>query len=305
MIHPGYHLLSENALDQCDEPLRIIGQTAQALGLPLASLEIELGPSQVEAVFEPTDALTAADQMVLFRSAVRQALRRAGYLATFMCRPPFAQVMSSGWHLHQSLVHLATGENAFMRPQAHPDAGPGDARQRLSDLGCHYLAGLLEHARATAALCTPTINGYGRFRPHAMAPQSVGWGRDHRGALLRVIAQPGDGASRIENRLGEPAANPYLYMASQIHAGLHGIDARSLPEPSQDLAPHPPAGSSRALPTGLGPALQALEADPVLIEGFGRSFIDYYLSVRRHELARFDAAEDKLEFERREYFARL
>ena len=87
----------------------------QGLGLPLASLEIEFGPSQVEAVFELTNALAAADNMVLFRSAVKQALRREGNHATFMCRPPFASIMPSGWHLHQSLVDLETFKNAFMR----------------------------------------------------------------------------------------------------------------------------------------------------------------------------------------------
>ena len=115
LIHPGYQLLSEQWFDLAEEPLRIVQRTAEGLGLPLSSLEIELGPSQVEAVFDATDALTAADNMVLFRSAVQQALRRAGYHATFMCRPPFEQIMSSGWHLHQSLVSLESGRNVFVR----------------------------------------------------------------------------------------------------------------------------------------------------------------------------------------------
>jgi glutamine synthetase len=141
MIHPGYHLLSEQWADMAEEPLRIVQRTAQALGLPLLSLEVELGPSQVEAVFEATDALAAADNMVLFRSAVKQALRRAGYHATFMCRPPFPNIMSSGWHLHQSLVDLKTGANLFKR--AGPAAGstPADAQYTLSETGEHYLAG--------------------------------------------------------------------------------------------------------------------------------------------------------------------
>ena len=82
---------------------------------------------------------------------------------------------------------------------------------------------LLAHAQGTTALCTPTINGFGRFQPNAMAPQSVIWGHDNRGAMLRVVGGAGDAATRIENRIGEPAANPYLYIASQIHAGLDGI----------------------------------------------------------------------------------
>ena len=147
LIHPGYNLLSENWFDMAEEPLRIVQHTAQALGLPLMSLEIELGPSQVEAVFDVTDALTAADNMVLFRNGVRQALRRAGYHATFMCRPPFENIMSSGWHLHQSLIDTTSQQNAFMRSTALSDTLGNDARFTLSDVGAHYLAGLLKNAQ--------------------------------------------------------------------------------------------------------------------------------------------------------------
>jgi glutamine synthetase len=98
MIHPGYRLLSERYLDRCDEPLQIVRNTCAALGLPLTSLEVEFGPSQVEAVFEVQDALAAADSMVLFRSAACQALQRAGYHATFMCRPPLPNIMGSGFN---------------------------------------------------------------------------------------------------------------------------------------------------------------------------------------------------------------
>src|SRR5204863_1232891 len=120
--------------DMAEEPLRIVQRTAQALGLPLLSLEIELGPSQVEAVFDVTDALTAADNMVLFRNAVKQALRRAGYHASFMCRPPFPNIMSSGWHLHQSLVDVRSGQNAFCRDAAAQGSTGADASHTLSTL---------------------------------------------------------------------------------------------------------------------------------------------------------------------------
>jgi glutamine synthetase len=281
MIHPGYNLLNEAWADMAEEPLRIVQHTAQALGLPLCSLEIELGPSQVEAVFEPTDALGAADNMVLFRNAVKQALRRAGYHASFMCRPPFPNIMSSGWHLHQSLVDVRTGANAT---------------------SLHYLAGLLEHARGMAAFCTPTANGYGRYRPNALAPQAVVWGKDNRGAMLRVIGEPGAASMRIENRIGEPAANPYLYIASQVHAGLDGIERRLQP-PAPTEAPY--GAAATMLPTSLGEALDALKADAALVAAFGAKFIDYFTRIKQSELARFDAAEDKDEFQRREYFSRI
>ena len=302
MIHPGYNLLAENWADMADEPLRIVQRTAQGLGLPLSSLEIELGPSQVEAVFAPTDALTAADQMVLFRNGVRQALRRAGYHASFVCRPPFPNGMASGWHLHQSLVEQATGHNAFCRDAPAPGTTPDDAGHTLSDVGAAYLAGLLAHGRGMAAFCTPTINGFGRFRPNAMAPQAVIWGRDNRGAMLRVLGSAGDPATRIENRIGEPAANPYLYMAAQIHAGLDGIE-RGLAAGPATTAPY--AGSDALLPTSLGEGLDALNADTELARAFGPDVVDWFVRVKRAELLRHDQADDKEAWQAREYFSRF
>jgi glutamine synthetase len=302
MVHPGYNLQAEAMADMADEPLSIVQRTAQALGLPLQSLEIELGPSQVEAVFDATDALTAADQMVLFRNGVRQALRRAGYHATFMCRPPFPHIMSSGWHLHQSLVDLKTGANACMREAPAPGSTAADARHTLSDAGSHWLAGLLAHARGMTALCTPTINGFARFRPNALAPQSVIWGQDNRGAMLRVVGAAGDSATRIENRVGEPAANPYLYMAAQIHAGLDGL-ARELQPPPASQDPY----ESRAerLPTSLAEGLAALQADAALTNGLGADVVRYFCRLKQSEIDRHAQAEDKTDFERREYFGRI
>jgi glutamine synthetase len=302
MIHPGYHLLSEQWADLAEEPLRIVQRTAQALGLPLLSLEIELGPSQVEAVFDATDALAAADNMVLFRSAVKQALRRAGYHATFMCRPPFPNIMSSGWHLHQSLVDLKTGANLFKRSSPAAASTPTDAQYTLSEVGEQYLAGLLAHARGMTAFCTPTINGFGRFRPNALAPQSILWGRDNRGAMLRVVGQCNDNATRIENRLGEPAANPYLYLASQIHAGLDGITHRLKAPPATDA---PYGSTAEKIPTSLGEALAALQADAALTAAFGDTFVRYLAHIKQAEIARHAEAQDKDDWQRREYFSRI
>ena len=303
LIHPGFNLLNEAWWDMAAEPMRIVQHTAEALGLPLLSLEIELGPSQVEAVFEATDALTAADNMVLFRSAVRQALQRAGYHATFMCRPPFPHIMSSGWHLHQSLEHDASGTSAFVRETPEPGTTPDDALHTLSATGARYLAGLLEHAVATTVFCTPTINGYERFRPNALAPQSVSWGRDNRGAMLRVIGGCGDAATRIENRVGEPAANPYLYLAAQIHSGLDGIE-RALEPPRATDDPYAAEAGAR-LPASLDDALDALEADARICAAFGPAFVACLARVKRFELARHAEATDKVDFVRREYFARI
>ena len=240
--------------------------------------------------------------MVLFRNAVKMALRRAGYHASFVCRPPFPEIMSSGWHLHQSLVHRDSGASAFAREAPAPGSTPMDAGHTLSDTGRHYLAGLLEHARGAAVFCTPTINGFGRFRPNALAPLSAVWGRDNRGAMLRVVGDCGDAATRIENRIGEPAANPYLYMASQVHAGLDGI-ARRLEPPRATDAPYRPGAP--ALPTRLEDALEALDGNATLRAGFGDAFVDYLMQLKRSEAQRYAQAADKDDFQRREYFSRM
>src|SRR5204863_9039261 len=160
LLSPGYQYLTETRFDQIEPILEIVRRQIVALDLPLRSVEIELGPSQCEFTFEPQPGLEAADSMMLFRSAVKQICRRQGYHASFMCRPKLPNVMSSGWHLHQSLRDRHTGANAFA----------GEGSEALSPLGRQFLAGLLAHARAAAAFTTPTINGYKRYRAYALAP---------------------------------------------------------------------------------------------------------------------------------------
>jgi glutamine synthetase len=287
LISPGYQYLTETRFDQIEPILETVRRDVLALGLPLRSVEIELGPSQCEFTFHPQVGLAPADTMMLFRSAVKQICHRLGYHASFMCRPRIANVMSSGWHLHQSLRERRGGGNAFV----------SDDKELLSPLGRHFLAGLLAHARAAAAFTTPTINGYKRYRAYALAPDRVIWGRDNRGVMIRVLGGPGDAATRLENRVGEPAANPYLYMASQIIAGLDGVTRKLDPGPSADT---PYEAAAPLLPKSLDEALAALRDDAGLAEGFGQSFIDYYVRIKQGELARYQS--EVTEWEQKEYF---
>jgi len=167
----------------------------------------------------------------------------------------------------------------------------------LSQLGTHYMAGLLEHARASAVFSTPTINGYKRYRSYSLAPDRAIWGRDNRGVMIRVLGGPGDRATRLENRIGEPAANPYLYMASQILAGLDGIDRSLDPGPSADV---PYETKANLLPTSLREAVFALKDDPFFREALGSQFVDYYAFIKNAEIERFQS--EISEWEQREYF---
>jgi len=299
VLHPGWGLLSEVWADRAAEPLTVVRDTALALGLPLRSLEVELGPSQFEAVFAPTDALTAADQLVLFRSAVRQALRRRGWHASFCCRPPLPEAVASGWHVHQSLWRAGRDGGA-----AVPAFAPRTSGQALSPLGMQWLAGLLEHARGMTALCAPTPPAYRRYAGSPMAPAHACWGRDNRGAMLRVLGsgRRGDAGTRIENRLPEAQANPYLVLAAQVWAGLDGIDRCLEPPPAVE---QPYATGLPGLPATLGEALDALHDDAVLQAGLGLALCRVFDTVKRHELTRQAAAPDAAQWERREYFGRF
>jgi glutamine synthetase len=297
LLHPGYQLLSEGHADMADDALAIVRRTALGLGLPLRSLEIELGPSQFEAVFAPTDALTAADHLVLFRNHVRQALRRAGYHASFVCRPPdppCAAAIASGWHLHQSLALAPGGVGAAASVMA------GDGEGGLSPLGRAWLGGLLAHAAGMTALCAPTLPAYARYHGSVMAPCAAVWGRDNRGAMLRVVGE--GAATRIENRIGEPMANPYLAIAAQVLAGFDGLQRALEPGPPCET---PYAAGLAQLPASLGDALDALAADRVLGDGLGAAMAAVFHTVKRHEIARHAAAADPAQWERREYLARF
>jgi len=286
LLTTGYQYLTELRYDQIDPAVELLRRDLAKLGLPLRSYEVEFGPSQVEFTLGAMTGAGSADAMVLFRSAAKQIARRHGYHATFMSRPRIPNVMSSGWHLHQSLVDRRTGRNAFVSD-----------RDELSEAGRHWLGGLLAHARGAVALSTPTINGYKRYRPYSLAPDRIHWGRDNRGALLRVIAAAGDPATRIENRAGEPAANPYLYFAAQIHAGLDGLARRLDPGPSADT---PYEAKAELLPRTLGEALAAFREDACLRDGLGAGFVDYFCRIKEAELARFNL--EVTEWEHREYF---
>nr|MBP6765541.1 glutamine synthetase [Rubrivivax sp.] len=171
----------------------------------------------------------------------------------------------------------------------------------LSPTGQHWLAGLLAHAPGMAALCAPTLPAYSRYQGSVMAPQSAVWGRDNRGAMLRVVGQLGDPATRIENRLGEPLANPYLAIAAQVFAGLDGLQRALQPVPATE---DPYAPDQPALPVSLADALQALAADAVLQQGLGPAMARVFHAIKRQEIARQAQALDPAQWERREYFSR-
>jgi glutamine synthetase len=294
----GYQYLSEVRLDSVAGTLEAIRDGLFDVGLPPRSMEDEWGPGQMEFSFSPIGGLAAADAVVLFRSAVKQICQRRGLLATFMCRPALPNFFSSGWHLHESLISRQDGRNAF----ASQD-------ETLSVVGRQFVAGLLEHAMPMTVFATPTVNGYKRYRPYSFAPDRVCWAVENRGALVRVQGAPGDANSHVENRMGEPAANPYLYLAANIAAGLDGVRRQLAPPPPIEADPY--AEEAPMLPTSLRDAVGALVEDDFFRKAFGDVVVDYLVQMKRAELARYDAAvaenppadgQDVSDWEMREYF---
>jgi glutamine synthetase len=284
----GFQYLTESRGDEIHELLVTLQDAMIDLDLPLLTVEDEWGPGQIEFTFAPQDGLMAADTALLFRTAVKQICRRLGYHATFMSRPAFPEFFASGWHVHQSLSPKDGGGNAFTDPAGE---------EHLSLLGRQWLAGLYEHGSAASVFTTPTINGYKRYRPDSFAPDRVGWAVENRGAMLRVIGEPGSSACHVENRIGDPAANPYLYLASQVAAGLDGMRRELVPgEPSEEAY----KGGGEMLPKSLMQAVELLKADSFYKEAFGEPFVDYITRIKQHEINRF--LETVTDWEHREYF---
>jgi len=276
-FEPGFSYHAESVIDRVQPLLSRIEAVCRALSLPLRSMENEWGSGQFECTFAPQDALSAADTYFLFRSAVRQVCRREGFHASFMCWPNLTGAYPSGWHLHQSIADAGDGRNLW---------APSEGNGPLSPLGMAYLAGLMAHAGAATVFTTPTINGYRRFRPNSLAPDRPTWSHDHKGVMLRVLGGADDpAATRIENRVGESAANPYLFIASQIAAGLDGVDRNLTPPPAED---DPYNADIPKLPGTLPAALDALGASALFADQFGQRYIDYYLTLKRAEIARFE-----------------
>ncbi len=288
VLHHGYQYLTEDRYDQIEDVMDDIRRGAQALDLPVRSMEVEFGPSQFEVTFTPRPGAAHAQTMVYFRAAVKQICRRAGLHATFMSRPQIENGMASGWHLHQSLIGHKDGQNRMT-----PDKG-----EVLSPVGLNWVAGLLDHAQASCLLSTPTVNGYKRYQAFALAPDRVQWGVDNKGAMIRAITATGDPASRIENRVGEPAANPYLYLASQVLSGLDGID-RALTPPAPSTSPY--EGEAVALPRNLGAAIEAFSKSTFYREAFPAGFVDYLVTIKQAEWDRYLSTVS--DWEQREYFS--
>jgi glutamine synthetase len=265
--------------------LRTLRQLA-AYGLDVVAANHEFSSGQFEINLWHSEALEAADRAHRFKAAIQELARQDGKMATFMAKP-FNDEGGSGFHLHFS-TWADDGTALFDDP---------DAQYGLSKTARSAIAGVLAHAPALAAISNPTINSYKRFGPDTLAPWLIDWGLDNRSAMVRIPPERGS-ASRLELRLGDASANPYLAIGGLLGAAYLGIrDGLDTPEPLEGYGYDPSKAS--LLPGDLATALGALEADTELADVLGRPFVTTFLTYKRNELERFSHWVTDWEF--REY----
>lgn len=284
----GHQYLTETRYAEVEPILDRIRRAAEGMGMDVRSVEVEMGPSQYEVTFAPGTPSQVAEMAVNFRTLAKEVCAREGLLASFMPKPALPNAAANGWHIHQSLSD-ARGRNVFTSDD-----------HTLTQRAAHWTAGLLAHARAACVLTNPTVNSYKRFVPHQLAPNRIGWGVDNRGAMVRAIMAPNDPASRVENRLPDSAANPYLAFAAQIHSGLSGLKAAQDPPPAMT---DPYGGDAPTLPASLGEAIDALDACATLRAALTPEVADWLVTLKRAEWARYLAHIS--DWEQAEYFAQL
>lgn len=247
-------------------------------GVALEAFHIEYGPAQIEIIPEYDDALAMADKTVLIKNAVKEIARKHGLYASFMPKLR-AEESGNGYHVHQSLWDPEGKKSLFAEDET---------------LARRYLAGLLRTAREFMVFGSPSINSYKRFRDHSFAPVNASWGHDNRTVATRRL---GVGENvRFEHRTGSADANPYLIIAANVAAGLHGIENRL--EPPDITRQNAYLAAVEPLPRTLPEALDLLQESAAAREYFGEAFVDLYIGIGRHEAALFEAAVTDWERER-------
>ncbi len=257
-----------------------------AYGLDVVAANHEFSSGQFEINLWHSDALDAADRAFRFKTAVQEIARIDGQRATFMAKP-FNDEGGSGFHIHFS-TWGEDGEALFDDPLGEDG---------LSEVGRAAIAGILAHAPALTAVLNPTINSYKRFGPDTLAPWLIDWGLDNRSAMVRIPPERGR-ASRLELRLGDASANPYLAIGALMAAAYLGIRDKLVPPAKLEGYGYDTTKADK-LPGDLGTALDALESDTELADILGPVFVNAFVTYKRNEIERFSQFVTDWEF--REY----
>lgn len=246
----------------------------------LFSFDAEGGDAQYEFDFTYAPVLEMADRVTYFRLMAKQVAKQAGLMATFMPKP-YTGSWGSGAHFNMSLESIETGANLFRDSQ--DERGKGWSKEAYA-----FLAGIIRHAQAIAALATPTVNSYKRLAPRladgtvSWAPVYAAYGDNNRSCMLRLPRN----RPCIENRAVDSAANTYVTAALMMAAGLEGMEQNLDPgDPVEDQTYDWTTGRAGAprLPRTLLEAIEAFEADPLVHEVLPAEFVSAYVEMKRAE----------------------
>ena len=233
----------------------------------------EFSPSQYEINLWHGEALDAADRTFLFKSSIKDFVYREGKIATFMGKP-WSEEGGSGFHLHFSVTDK-NGKNKMH-----------DKNGGLSSVANSIIAGILENAAAITALANPTVNAFKRLGPDTLAPYRANWGFDNRSCMVRIPPERESG-TRLEVRVGDGAANPYLLIAAILAAGLDGIERELVcPDPAVGLAYD--MESAPILPMTFKDALDALESNVHMKQQLSPQLVETFLVLKREEIQRYE-----------------
>jgi glutamine synthetase len=253
-----------------DDLIRVL----QAQGIDIITYNVEHGPGQVEINYSAQVGVAAADTAFVFKNTVKEYLAKHDLLATFMTKP-YKGLSGSCAHYHVSLLAKESGSNAFL------DTADGDG---MSHTFKSFIQGVLDHARASMAIWSPTPNCYRRIRPRTYAPSNISWGIQDRSASVRVKASK-DKSTHMEVRVPAAMSNPYLVAAVTIGSGLLGLMHERELMPAGN-GPKEDDPNYAKLPTEIEDALDAFEADTALRDLLGEEFVRVYLAMKRQETAR-------------------
>ncbi|MGD0559392.1 MAG: glutamine synthetase family protein [Streptosporangiaceae bacterium] len=270
------------------EPLlRDIRNSMTTAGLTVESAKGECNPGQHEIAFRYKDALTTADQHVIYKTGAKEIAANHGYALTFMAKPNERE--GNSCHIHLSF-RAAGGEPVMS----------GDRPYGLSEAGEHIVAGLLSGLRDLTLLLAPTINSYKRYVSGSFAPTAIAWGPDNRTCALRLV---GHGPSlRVECRVPGGDVNPYLAIAALIAGALDGVD-RSLPLPDPITGNAYDHNDVSRVPASMDEALAAWTASSLVTRAFGKDVTQHYANMARVEIEAYGAAVT--DWELRRYFERI
>ena len=279
----GYSVLRTG--EHADLAHDILG-SMRAMDVPLESLHTETGPGVYEAALKYDEALKAADNAALFKSAIKQLAFRHGLIATFMAKWN-ARLPGASGHLHQSLWDAGRQKNLF---------SDEENASKISNTLRSFVAGQILLMPEFTVLACPTVNSYKRLVPGVWAPTNATWGIDNRTVALRVVTGPSPNAVRVEYRLPGADINPYIAAAASLASGLYGVEKGLTP-------PDPVEGNAyetnaKPLPRSLEQATALLKQSEVAGQLLGREFVDHYVRTREWEVRQHHAAVTDWELER-------